>query len=86
MRKKINIPSPSLNSPELKAVVERIRRKEPELVGLLKRSGKPSLTAKSKRKERINGKEQKEGTLALVERDWEYATVTCVDRQQVHNR
>jgi hypothetical protein len=29
----------------------------------------------------MNGKEQKEGILALVERDSEYATVTCVDRQ-----
>lgn len=35
MRRKINKPFPLLNSPEIKAVVDRLHRKEPELSELV---------------------------------------------------
>jgi len=44
MRKKIDTPSPSSNSPELKAIMDRLKRKEPELAEVVRRSRKKKRT------------------------------------------
>jgi hypothetical protein len=54
MTKKINEGSGTLISPELKAVVGRLKEKEPELTAIVRRGNKRSVDSRKAKKDRDN--------------------------------